>query len=177
MEHAIRPFNVDNNVWNIFYHFSFIIGVLDLRYHIMRHDNDCHRCCIASLLNKDYEDVPHFLEECENKASGEEFQKRVNKYLEQFGLFESVQFFLANENTLSDLLSWHCQKYGDIYYIVGVKGTLWNHSVLGFGDRIIWDPRAFIGAGTLHINNWQPCEEGDADKFWLISHLSLRIIE
>ena len=51
----------------------------------MRHKNDCMTCCLAMMLNLDYEEVPRFFDD-DNNEVGEGYLVEVAKFLETKGM-------------------------------------------------------------------------------------------
>ena len=98
---------------------------------------DCHRACIASILELDIIEVPHFFENGDEEGLGkfdsdirEWFKKRGMSYL-TFGYETDLQTVL---NTMKELNP-------DIYYILGGCSPLGvGHSVVCLNDEIVHDP-------------------------------------
>lgn len=104
---------------------------------------DCHRTVLACLLNLNPLEVPHFGEmdwDIENKCFKEDgsFHRYVKDYLYTKGLTTiDILFDCTLENVLQHL---GCIN-PNIYYILGgISNNSVNHSVIGCGGEIIWDP-------------------------------------
>ena len=87
---------------------------------------DCQRACIASLLNINTDDVPHFHEGTDDEKI---FDSRLNEFLCSKGLFHL-------ETTFFDL-----SKKPDCYHMIYGKTErdTW-HAVIGFNGEVIHDP-------------------------------------
>ena len=96
---------------------------------------DCHRTCIACLLDLEPAEVPNFGEHYED---GEAFNAAVDGYLASQFLAQSMHAF---EGTFEEIMKMQSILNKDIYYILGGQsknGT--NHSVVCLGGEIAWDP-------------------------------------
>lgn len=104
---------------------------------------NCHRACIASILNLTYEEVPHF---AHGGPTAEEFQSREREFLLFRGFVPIVIAYLA-ESGLEAILRAVGFMNPNTYYILGgttAGGT--PHSVIGFNDKVVHDPN---GAGIV----------------------------
>ncbi|HEY0684719.1 MAG TPA: hypothetical protein VGD45_20450 [Steroidobacter sp.] len=111
------------------------------RKQLFRHDpangvyGDCHRTAIACLLDLEPDQVPHF---GEHYTDSETFHRRESEWLETRGW---CTVSVAYNASLDDVL--RCQGFmnPDVLYLLGGKSrTGCGHTVIGCGDRIIWDP-------------------------------------
>jgi len=96
---------------------------------------DCHRTCIACLLDLPPEQVPNF---GEHYGDAPMFASAVEGWLSLHGL-RGVDFLFQGE--LEDVLNCMDKMNHDVYYLLG--GTSkhgWGHTVIGLNDRIEWDP-------------------------------------
>ena len=96
---------------------------------------DCHRACLASLLDLDRDTVPNFGEHYDDNAR---FQLETHKWLATQGL---DYIDIAFNDTLENVLLTMKGLNPNAYYILG--GTSRNgtgHSVIGRGGEIVWDP-------------------------------------
>lgn len=117
-----------------------------------RHDpengsvGDCYRTCLACLLDKDVEDVPHLNE----IVPVEEFNALYTKYLDERGL---QTITVGYSGSLADvLLTVNNFNPGAYYLLTGhSKAGDWNHVVVGHNDQIIWDPSQSYGDGEHGI--------------------------
>ena len=93
---------------------------------------DCHRACIASILELGIEDVPHFFFD---NCDGDTFYQRVREWvkLQGYSYFE-VSFE-------EDPREWMKMKNPDVYYILGCSlSSGVGHSVVCLNDQIVHDP-------------------------------------
>lgn len=97
---------------------------------------DCHRACIASILELDIHEVPHFgYDGC---TDIDIFNKRVANYLETKNLCEVTFAFNC---ILPSLLRMMKLLNPNVYYIVGGQSkNKVNHSVICYNDEIVHDP-------------------------------------
>ena len=95
---------------------------------------DCHRCCLASILELPASRVPHFLADGD---PNEEFNERIRKWLHDRG----VPYFTIPFEGGSPLEFMAMQNPG-VFYILGGKSPLGNHSVVALNDQIVHDPQA-----------------------------------
>lgn len=114
---------------------------------LYRHDpengviGDCHRTCIAMLLDKEHPgEVPHFGEICykEYDDSPEVFERLFAEWLNANGYVPIYVPYQCDFDTLMTTLSWQAR---GVYYILGVSsknGT--GHSLIGCGGQIVADP-------------------------------------
>lgn len=122
---------------------------------------DCHRACIASILELPIEKVPHF--GYDGNKDGQIFWNRINEFLHQFGLKE-VQF--AFEGELKDILNMMKMLNPDIHYLLGCASKRgYGHSVVCFNDNIVHDP-------TLME---PPHEYNKLDGFYWITVLATKV--
>lgn len=98
-------------------------------------ENDCLRCCLATILELPYSDVPDFY----NKYRYAHTQNNaVDEWLKQFGLMTMI--FGYND------WCYAFKKYKPIYLLSGVtkfrvnKKPLLRHTVIMQGTKIIHDP-------------------------------------
>lgn len=109
---------------------------------LIRHDleagqvGDCWRTCVACLLDRQPDHVPHFLVDCWN--DGVLGDKRLRAWLSTQG-FGLATVAFAGE--LEDVLLSMKNLNPGIFYMLGGKSRLGcGHSVIGFEDSIAWDP-------------------------------------
>ena len=117
-------------------------------HQLFRHDpengvfGDCHRTAIACLLDMHPSEVPHFAEEnLRAEALGNtdyDWTEHVAAWLAQLGLASVDVIYDA---TLENVLAAVAHRNPRAYYLLGgqsVRGT--NHTVVGCGGEIAWDP-------------------------------------
>lgn len=109
---------------------------------------DCHRTCLAMLLDMDKFDIPNFGEL--HPDDSEAFNIAVEEWLMVRGFRTiSIPFQAPPEDVLNFMRVVNPGRY----YILGGKSrTGVNHSVIGLNDRIIADP-SLTDAGIVG-----PCE-------------------
>ena len=109
---------------------------------LFKHDSengrygDCHRTCIAALLDKNAEEVPNFAEDLPDDDTVF-FWKRVDEYLKTQGL-ANVSFVF--KNTISEVLKYMGAVNPEMYYIMGVVSRGGQHSIICYEDEMICDP-------------------------------------
>lgn len=118
---------------------------------------DCHRACIASLLDLPLEEVPHF---AHDNPSGEVFWDRQSVFLDSHGLAGVNVAFV--EGTTREHLRRYCRtNCPGVYCILGGTSPLGvDHSVVACDGDVVHDPsghppeEAIVG----------PCGDG---VYWL----------
>lgn len=119
---------------------------------------DCHRACIASLLELELEldDVPHF---GDGMPDADEFNRRVDAFLKARDL---VSVGSPYDCTLEHLLIvMKVTNPGAFYLLGGTSKTGVNHTVIGYEDKIIHDP-SITQSGIVG-----PCDDGFLWVTWL----------
>lgn len=138
---------------------------------LYRHDptngqwGDCHRTAIACLLDIPVQESPHFIGQFEQKfpegskdrPSNSWWQDRQEKFLNDRG-YTSVSVAWDGATELSAILNFFEVVNPGRYYIMGgrsPRGT--NHSVIGCGGELVWDPHPDGGflVGPMDNNSWQ----------------------
>lgn len=116
---------------------------------------DCWRCCLASILELDYEDVPHFVE-MEDAGEVSSYWNATIEWLRprgfaiaQFGLWGDDRPYLAwgshGPLTVRDEQGEHELKYAFSapgHWIAGVKSPRIDglHAVVMSGSSVAFDP-------------------------------------
>jgi len=118
---------------------------------------DCHRTAIACLLNMEPESVPHFgKKDFEIGIEKRSQAAEVDAWLAERDL---AQVSIAYSDDLEDILSCMGALNPKAFYLLGGRSrTGVNHSVIGCGDRIVWDT-SLDDAGIVG-----PCSDG---YFWI----------
>jgi len=88
---------------------------------------DCHRACLAMLLDFDIEWVPHFCDPA--KYSESDWEKHQTQWLEGFGK-TLVTFPIFGEAPLADVLASRESFNPGVPYILGCRTEVANHSVV-----------------------------------------------
>lgn len=111
----------------------------------LRHDpphsyGDCHRAAVATILDLDIRDVPHF---ADGGPDGPLFKKREREFLAAIGLVPIDSVYKGHPDWHGPALILHV--IGDLnpgvpYILAGADATGENHSVVCLGDRIVHDP-------------------------------------
>lgn len=98
---------------------------------------DCHRAAIASVLELDLDDVPHFYDKCDSRDMGEMLGQKWN-WLRSKGY---VHVHMLYDAPLEDVLKSVGYMNPNIYYLLG--GTSRNgvgHTVVCLDSDIVHDP-------------------------------------
>lgn len=96
---------------------------------------DCHRTCIASLLDLPAEEVPHFNR---NNPSATEFWEEHDAFMLTKGLVEVSHYF---DCSLEDVLRVQAGLNPGVYYLLGGESKNGvNHTVICLDDEIVMDP-------------------------------------
>lgn len=103
---------------------------------------DCHRTCLAMMLDLDRDEVPNFaamgFDISDPDGNSKIFKDEVKGWLADRGLAQ-VDFVFQCE--LPDLLNYMAQINPGVYYILGGESkTGVNHSVVCLDDQILADP-------------------------------------
>lgn len=140
---------------------------------LIKHDpdngayGDCHRTCIASLLNIRPEDVPHF---CDHSAN--DWKERQRDWLASHGLITAA-IPISGDFDLAWLLESLRNVSPGVPFILGGTSSLGcNHSVVVMDGVIASDPSGNGISG--------PCDDGwrwlelisVAHRFALVSHVA-----
>lgn len=144
------------------------------QYQSFHHDpekgtyGDCHRTCIACLLDLSKEEVPNF---GEHYGDIPKFFEAERHFLQSKGI-ASVNVAYSGEFELQQVLNCIGAANPTVYYILGgVSQRGVNHSVIGCADAIIWDP--FPGYGEKHSITG-PCTDG---YFWVQYFTPLQFVK
>ena len=133
-----------------------------------RHDpangiyGDCHRTCIAMILDMDRDDVPHFAAEAERDE--DLFWRLQDDWLGKRGLTMASFGFAAALDAVLEQMGAQAPK---VHYILGGKSMSGaHHSVVALGGHIAADPSP-DGSGLVG-----PCADGHywVDLLCPISH-------
>lgn len=124
---------------------------------------DCERTAIACLLDKRPEEVPHFGEAFFD--DGEAFNKMEDAYLLTQG-YTRIQ--VIYQDTLENVLEALRFMAKDVYYLLsGRSKTGCNHTVIGCGGEIVWDP-SLDDSGIVG-----PCNDG---YYWVAYIVSIKFM-
>lgn len=92
-------------------------------------NGDCFRCCVASVLNLDYESVPHFME----RPADDWFAKFASWLLEHYRLVPLA--VVPNDDLRQTIIGCACILSGPSPRFPGEL-----HSVIGCGLKVDFDP-------------------------------------
>lgn len=119
---------------------------------------DCHRTAIACLLDLEPEQVPHFGEH--HFGDGAAFNRAVRQFLAGRGL---VPVDVIYGCSLEELLAMMGHMNPTARYLLGGRSANGvNHTVVGCGGRIEWDP-SMDDSGIVG-----PCDDGFYWVTWLV---------
>jgi hypothetical protein len=118
---------------------------------------DCHRTAIACLLDMAPEAVPHF---GENFSDADKFHAEEARFLRSVG-YKTVT--AVWDCALDVVLATQGNLNPEAYYLLGGQSrTGVNHTVIGLGNTIAWDPSlddaVIVG----------PCDDGRYWVSWLV---------
>jgi hypothetical protein len=127
---------------------------------------DCHRTAIACMLDLDVTAVPHFgKEHYEDPVA---FHAAFKGWLEKEHGVTTVTIGYADVS-LAEMLQSQAYHAKGVYYLLGgFSRTLVNHTVVGCGGEIAWDP-SLDDAGITG-----PCDDG---VFWITYLVPLRFTD
>lgn len=132
---------------------------------------DCHRTAIACLLDIEPQEVPHFgemdwdpKEQCFRENG--DFHRYVKEWLATRGLGTVDAVYSC---TLEELLKHLGHINPNAYYLLGGwSGNRVNHTVIGCGGEIVWDP------GIDNPGIVGPCKPDEL--FWVTYIVPLSLI-
>lgn len=96
---------------------------------------DCVRACVASVLELEAREVPHFYE----TGDGELAFELMREFLREHGLIPAY-FPVSGEASLQDVLEFMNDHYANVDYLMFCETNAGNHCVVGHNDVIIHDP-------------------------------------
>lgn len=116
---------------------------------------DCHRTCLANLMGVDRDSVPNF---GEHYGDSEKFFEAERQWLLSQGL-ATVQVGYDGSLSLQQVLDTMGALNPGIYYLLGgTSASGVGHSVIGLGNRIVFDP-SLNDSGIVG-----PMEDG---RYWI----------
>ena len=113
--------------------------VPDLGYY-----GDCFRTCLAVLLEKKAEEVPHF---GWDGGKGGTFWNRIDAYL--LGMELAMVTFPYVQSEVGEVMNGMKHNNPDIYYMLGCATEVADHVVVCLNGRIICDPATDIPSVSL----------------------------
>ena len=98
---------------------------------------DCWRTCIACLLDRSPEDVPHIMVDCWEDS--ETANRKTREYLATQGL-DFIEYAMSPGSSFEDILSHVGTVNPDLHYLLsGTSSNGIGHSVICCNDAIVWD--------------------------------------
>lgn len=126
-------------------------------YAVGQAPGDCWKCCIASILELDYDDVPHFVQ-LEDDGDVDSWWNATQAFLRlrgcvlaRFGLWggEAPMLLFGSKQ-----IRYHFSAPG--HWIAGVvsprmtpEGENLSHAVVMSGSQVAWDPHPYRDEGHL----------------------------
>ena len=112
---------------------------------------DCARTCLAALLNKTQDEVPHFLwDNCDNVT----FNRRIDIFLRSVGLTRRV-WTLPSTVDFGGVMNYIISMFpGQYVSLCGMSRSGVNHQVLVMDSDIVLDPSANGIVGPADDGNW-----------------------
>lgn len=126
---------------------------------------DCERTAIGCLLDLPPDQVPHFGEK--HWKDSDAFYEMEDAWLRDRGLYR-VKVVFQQGSSLEDVLANQQWMNRGVYYLLGgTSRTGCNHTVVGCGGEIAWDP-SIDDAGIIG-----PCDDG---YFWVIYLIPISLV-
>jgi hypothetical protein len=101
---------------------------------------DCVRACIASLLEFDAEQVPHFFDHGSDGVIG---QSRIEDWLSKVGYTPFFVHVDGASHTLDDVLQYMGTHNPNAHYMLYGRTSSGDHVVVAQGNKIVHDPAWF----------------------------------
>ena len=115
---------------------------------------DCHRACVASILERPLESVPHFW--ADGLTAVDESWGRLHAWCTENGI--TYLFFGFPDDPRPYMAAWNPGLY---YILVGTSKNGVGHSVVCFDDEIVHDP-SLDQSGIIG-----PVEQADGAVWWV----------
>lgn len=109
---------------------------------------DCLRACVASILEMDADDVPHFFHD---GCDGETGTQRMRDWL---GLRQLAPFFIQYDghHSLAEILELQAIQNPDVHYLLYGRTADEDHVVVAHGGKVVhnpsWYPMPLIACGS-----------------------------
>lgn len=122
---------------------------------------DCHRTAIACILHMDKELIPNFGEHYDDHAA---FKKAEEDFLRSVGLATvEIPFSASMDEVL--MVMGHLNP--GVYYLFSGKSKRgFNHTTVGLGNKIVWDP----AHGEEH-SIIGPCDSPEGQGYYWVTVL------
>lgn len=122
---------------------------------------DCHRTAIASVLDMDAKDVPHFMDGLDGQEDAPQAHTAVEAWLNDRGITQ-ITILFPGDLSISDILmtvkNTNPYSPGLVFILGGESRTGVNHSVVCCDGEIVCDPSR-DDSGIIG-----PCNDG---YYWL----------
>ena len=99
---------------------------------------DCHRTCIACLLDIPRDEVPNWAEKYWDDVDA--WNAAEEKFLAEKGLSKVTVAFYGDSGVEAVLSHMGTLNPGRYYMLTAESRTGTNHAVICCGDKIVWDP-------------------------------------
>lgn len=122
-----------------------------------KQSGDCWKCCLASILELSYEDVPHFVEEGEREYTS--WWNATQAWLREQGYVIATFCLRGKDRPLLSIndredIDYHFSAPG--HWMAGVtsprmtpEGENISHVVVMNGSSVVWDPHPLRDQGHL----------------------------
>lgn len=110
---------------------------------------DCLRACVASILELDSNDVPHFLHD---NCNTETMIERMKEFLKPRSLKPFWLFFDGESVEMQDVLNHMAKINSGIYYMLYGATESGDHVVIAHNDKIVHNP-SWINAPFVKCNS------------------------
>jgi hypothetical protein len=120
---------------------------------------DCHRTCIAAILDLDAANVPHFCDYGPENAPPighpDHFATKQDAWLGAFGL-STFTVAYAGSASLDEVMGWTSKQSPSVPLILTGQSSLGsNHSVVVLNGQIVCDPSGNGIVGPTLENTWE----------------------
>ena len=122
---------------------------------------DCYRACIASILEKPIEDVPHFLID---DPAQEIYEERIQKFFNESNIARICIPYITNP-----ILHMKNVNPGIYYILSGTTSDNIGHSVVCIDDKIVHDPEGNVGISG-------PMKHDDMQNVYWVEFFGLSVI-
>jgi hypothetical protein len=97
---------------------------------------DCLRACVATIMEMDAEQVPHFFHD---NCDGETAMHRLREWSRQYGVGPFTAHF-SGDIPMADVLAMQAQQNGGVPYMLFGSTESGNHVVVCRNDKVVHDP-------------------------------------
>lgn len=128
---------------------------------------DCHRTCVAVILDLPVKDVPHFRPRDptdDNKMGSSEQDEQVQAWLYERGLKLMHIIYEADKVPLQDILANHAAMNPGVPFILGcVTARGFGHSMVVMDGKIVCDPSGEVPPPVEDLTS--------LDQYWWVSFI------